>query len=123
LKSKNVRESFSHAIRGLRHASGNERNFKIHLAMGCIAIIACIALRLETPLFIWIVFAVFTVLITELINTAIETLTDLSSGGKYHPLAKTAKDAAAAAVFLASAQALTAGAVATISIISRWANN
>jgi len=49
------------------------------------------------------------VLSLELVNTALEALTDLVSP-VYHPLAKRAKDTAAAAVFLASLFALGLGA-------------
>ena len=48
------------------------------------------------------------VLSLELVNTALEALTDLVSP-VYHPLAKRAKDTAAAAVFLASLFALGLG--------------
>ena len=48
--------------------------------------------------------------VTELFNTALEALTDLVSP-EYHPNAKAAKDAAAAAVLLS---ALTAGIVGLI---------
>lgn len=48
------------------------------------------------------------VLSLELVNTALEALTDLASP-VYHPLAKQAKDTAAAAVLLASLLALLVG--------------
>jgi len=40
----------------------------------------------------------FFVLLAELINTAIEAVTDLACGGDYHQLAKKAKDCGSAAV-------------------------
>ena len=43
------------------------------------------------------------VLVTELINTAIEAVTDLACGGSYHLLAKKAKDCGSAAVTMAIA--------------------
>ena len=57
------------------------------------------------------------VLSLELVNTALEALTDLASP-VYHPLAKRAKDTAAAAVFLASLFAL--GLVAAMAIAGVW---
>lgn len=48
------------------------------------------------------------VLSLELLNTALEALTDLASP-VYHPLAKQAKDTAAAAVLVASLLALLLG--------------
>jgi diacylglycerol kinase (ATP) len=38
----------------------------------------------------------------ELLNTAVEAVVDLSIGRRYHPLARIAKDCAAAAVLTAS---------------------
>ena len=48
-------------------------------------------------------------LVAELFNTALEALVDLVSPGD-HPLAKRAKDIAAAAVLVAAAAALATGA-------------
>lgn len=41
------------------------------------------------------------VLVAELLNTAIEAVTDLACGGEYHLLAKKAKDCGSAAVTIA----------------------
>jgi diacylglycerol kinase len=55
-----------------------------------------------------LLIAVFVVLIAEVINTAIEFLTDLASP-EHHPLAAKAKDAAAGAVLLAAVLAFLIG--------------
>lgn len=52
-----------------------------------------------------IYFAVFLVIITEMINTAIEKTIDMITED-YHPLAKTAKNVAAGAVLIASINAI-----------------
>jgi diacylglycerol kinase (ATP) len=50
------------------------------------------------------------VLVLELLNTAIEAVVDLTVGTRFHPLAKIAKDCAAAAVLVAAiASLLVAG--------------
>ena len=46
------------------------------------------------------------VLVLELLNTAIESVVDLAIGRRFHPLAKVAKDCAAAAVLVASISSL-----------------
>lgn len=78
-------------------------------------IAAGILLRL--PLFAWglLAGAIALVLVAELLNTAIEALVDLVSPGD-HPLAKQAKDVAAAAVLVAAA-----GAVAIGLLVAGWA--
>lgn len=54
---------------------------------------------------------VFLVLVAELFNTALERVIDLIVGDRYHPLAKTAKDVAAGAVFLAAVNAVIIGCI------------
>jgi undecaprenol kinase len=60
-----------------------------------------------------IVFAIALVLVAELLNTAIEASVDLISPAD-HPLAKRAKDAAAAAVLVAAGGAVVIGALCVI---------
>ena len=46
------------------------------------------------------------VLVLELLNTAIEAVVDLAIGRRFHPLARIAKDCAAAAVLVAAISSL-----------------
>ena len=64
---------------------------------------------------IFLTFATMLVIITEVINTAIETVVDLCTD-KFHPLAKIAKDVAAGAVVLS---ALNAVIVAILIFVSK----
>jgi diacylglycerol kinase (ATP) len=48
------------------------------------------------------VLTVTAVLVLELLNTAMEAVVDLAIGRRYHPLARIAKDCAAAAVLTAA---------------------
>ena len=120
MKNRCWLESFGHALDGIRNTVAKERNFRIQIIFGIIAIIGCIIFSVEPWQFMLVIFAIFFVLAMELMNTAIEALTDLSCKGKIHPLAKTAKDAAAAAVLVASVFAAVVGVVITVSIIRRW---
>jgi len=122
MKSRSRIESFRHAIDGICKTTKNERNFRIQIFFGILAVIACIIFRVETWQFMLVLFAIFFVLAMELMNTAIEALTDLSCKGKIHPLAKIAKDAAAGAVLLASAFAVVIGIVVAVSVIGRYIN-
>ena len=51
------------------------------------------------------------VLTMELLNTALESVVDLSVGREYHELAKVAKDCAAAAVLVSAIASLVVAAV------------
>jgi len=120
MKSRNWFESFGYALNGIRQTAIRERNFRIQIFLGMVAVIACIIFRVDALHFVMVAFAIFFVLCMELMNTAIEALTDLACDGKQHPLAKLAKDAAAGAVLLASVFALVVGAIVAMSIIGRY---
>ena len=102
--------SFGHAGRGVWAALRSE----VHLRFHAVATVAVVGLgfyyklaRLEWALLALAVAGVWT---AELLNTAIETLTDLASPS-FHPLAGRAKDVAAGAVLLAALGALVVGAL------------
>ena len=115
-KNRSWSESFGHALDGIRNTARRERNFRIQTAFAVLAIALCIIFRVEMWQFMLVVTAIFFVLATELVNTAVEAAVDLSCGGRLHPLAKVAKDAAAGAVLLAAAFAVIVGVVVTIDI-------
>ena len=105
--------SFGHAGRGVWSALRSE----VHLRFHAVATVVVIGLgfysglsRLEWAL---VALAVASVWAAELMNTAIEALTDLASPA-YHPLAGKAKDVAAGAVLLAALGALVVGALVFI---------
>ncbi|MCL1883866.1 MAG: diacylglycerol kinase family protein [Defluviitaleaceae bacterium] len=102
-KNRNFFESLGHAFAGIRRVARSERNFRVQIIMGILAIIACIIFQVDALMFVLVAFAIFFVLAMELVNTAVEAVVDLVTGGKTHALAKIAKDAAAGAVLLASA--------------------
>jgi len=104
-------KAFGHAFDGIIKTMRTERNFRIHIFFGILAVIGCIIFRVAAWQAVAVAFAIFFVLAMELMNTAIEALTDLSCKGKIHPLAKTAKDAAAGAVLLAAVLAVAIGAI------------
>lgn len=118
-KNKSWPESLKHAFAGIRRTAAKERNFRIQIFAGIAAVSACIVLQVYAWHFMLVAFAIFFVLSTELMNTAVEALTDLICQGKPHPLAKTAKDAAAGAVLLASAFALTTAGIIATSVVGR----
>ena len=100
--------SFGHSVRGVWAALRSE----VHMRFHAVATAAVIGLgfyygitRVEWAL---VALAMTGVWAAELLNTAIEALTDLVSPD-YHPLAGKAKDVAAGAVLLAAIGALAVG--------------
>ena len=100
--------SFHHAFAGIVYAAKTQPNMRVHLVIAAIVLAATLALRLERPYVIAIVILIALVLALELVNTAVEAVVDLLTVA-HHPLAKTAKDAAAGAVLIASMAAVVAG--------------
>jgi diacylglycerol kinase (ATP) len=58
----------------------------------------------------------------ELLNTAIESVVDLTVGQSYHDLARIAKDCAAAAVLISAIVALFVGAILLLPPLIDWIN-
>lgn len=111
MKNSNWVEALGHALDGISATAKTQRNFRIQIFFAILAVIGCIIFRVEALQFILVALAIFFVLAMELVNTAIEAVTDLSCKGEIHPLAKIAKDAAAGAVVLASIFAVIVGVV------------
>ena len=100
--------SFSYAFSGLVYAFKTQLNFKIHCVFAVLVIALGVYSKLALAEWLWIVFAIGLVMITELLNTAIEVLVDLISPQK-HPKAGAIKDIAAAAVLVSSLTAVIIG--------------
>ena len=102
--------SFGHAGRGVWSALRSEVHLRFHAATTVVVLglgFYCGISRLEWALVALAIAGVWT---AELLNTAIEALTDLASPD-FHPLAGKAKDVAAGAVLLAAAGAVVVGAL------------
>jgi diacylglycerol kinase (ATP) len=104
--------SFKYAWMGISYAFLTQRNFRIHVIVGALAIGLGIAVRASVVEVAVIGLTIGLVLAMELLNTAIESVVDLTVKQSYHELAKIAKDCAAAAVLVSSiAAVLVAGCV------------
>ncbi len=96
-----IRKSFHYARQGFRSAFKDERNIKIILSIGVLAIIAGFVIGLDLIEWAIILTCCGCVITSELLNTAVETVVDIVSP-EFHPLAGRAKDIAAAAVWTIS---------------------
>ncbi|MGL4500483.1 MAG: diacylglycerol kinase [Planktothrix sp.] len=104
--ASNLWVSFKYAWTGIGYAFRTQRNFRIHTIIGTLAIGLGLFLQL-TPVEIAIIGLTIGAVITmELLNTAIESVVDLTVGQSYHDLAKISKDCAAAAVLISALVAL-----------------
>ena len=95
------RRSFLFAIQGFRTAVTTERNIKVMLVVGALAVVAGVVLQIDLLSWAIVLLCCAVVIMAELFNTAVETVVDLVSP-EFHPLAGRAKDIAAAAVWFLS---------------------
>ena len=102
------RNPFKDALNGIVVTYRGERNLRIHVVLALAAVALGVLLDVSHGEWCWIALCISLVVMAELINTAIEAMVDLASPNK-HPLAKKAKDAAAAAVLIAAVFALSVG--------------
>lgn len=110
--ASNLFISFRYAWAGVQYTFQTQRNFRIHVAVGLLAITLSIALHLSRVEIAIIGLTIGAVLTMELLNTALESVVDLTVRQTYHELAKIAKDCAAGAVLISSlAAVLVAGSL------------
>ena len=105
--------SFAYAFEGFKTAVATERNIKVQLCVGAAAVVAGIVLRIDALSWVLITLCIGLVIFGELVNTSIEAIVDLATQ-ELHPLAKRAKDIAAASVFTLSVTAAIVGLIVFI---------
>lgn len=101
----NLIDSFNYAINGIIVAVKTERNMKIHYTAAVLVLFISLFFDFSKLEFLFLVFAIVLVIITELINTAIEKTIDMVSP-EYNRLAEISKDMAAGAVLVAALNSL-----------------
>ena len=107
---KRLIKSFKYAIEGIIYAFKYEQNIIVHTLVMILVIILGIALKLSY--FEWLICLVLfgLVIATEMINTSIEAVVDLTCP-KIDPLAKIAKDTASGAVLVFAITAAISGSI------------
>ena len=94
-----VWKALFYSISGFKLAFREEAAFRQELLLVAILTPLCLVLPLEAWLKVVIIFSHVVVLITELLNTAVESIVDKASP-EFHPDAKKAKDTGSSAVLL-----------------------
>ena len=103
----NLTSSFKFAWQGIKYAFVTQRNFRIHTIMTVIALGLAFYLKATTVEMALISLTCAMVMVLELLNTALESVVDLTVEQHYHELAKIAKDCAAGAVLISAFASLT----------------
>ncbi|MDY0302077.1 MAG: diacylglycerol kinase family protein [Trichlorobacter sp.] len=101
-------KSLKFAMAGIAYGFKTQRHIRFHLFAGLIAITAGYIKGLDKTEWAVLICLIGAIVAAEFLNTAIETVVDLVSP-EYHPLAKAAKDTAAAAVLILAMVAVVIG--------------
>ena len=107
-KSKNIIDSFKYAIEGLIYGITKVRNMRIHILFTILVVFGGLFFKITRYEYLICLVFIALVISLELMNTAIEDVVDLASP-EVHPLAKKAKDVAAASVLVSSAISFIVG--------------
>ena len=102
--------SIKNAMNGITHVISKHNNFRIMSVIATIVIVVGILLRLNSIEWFFISWSIATVLIAEMVNTAVEHVINLIHK-KRSIYAKLAKDVSAGAVLLSSIWAGLIGAL------------
>ncbi len=101
-------DSFNYAISGLIYVLRTQRNMRIHFGLALVALVFSILFNVSKVELLILFFTISLVIITEMINTAVEAVVDMYTR-RYHPLAKIAKNVAAGAVLFAAINSIIVG--------------
>jgi diacylglycerol kinase (ATP) len=101
-------ESFNVAFEGIIHVLRTQRNMRLHFLIAAGVLVAALSFDVSRLELVVLLLAIAFVLITEMVNTAIEAAVDVSSTA-FDPMAKLAKDIAAGAVLIAAINAVAVG--------------
>lgn len=102
--------SFGCALRGLWACLRTERNLRIHFTAAALVLWLSGYYEFSAAEYAVLILTIGVVIAAELLNTALEVLTDLVSAD-HHPLAGMAKDAAAAGVLISAIASVGVGVV------------
>ncbi|MFA4941748.1 MAG: diacylglycerol kinase family protein [Patescibacteria group bacterium] len=109
-KVKRLYKSFTYAFRGLGKTLREEQNLQIQSAAGLVAIISGWYFKIENWEWAILVLVIGLVILTEIINSAVERITDVLKP-RLDSYVKEIKDIMAAAVMLASVIAVIVGLI------------
>jgi diacylglycerol kinase len=101
-------KSFQYAFEGWHYVLRTQPNAWIHAVFSLLVIALALLLRLPPRDWAVLILTILVVWMAEFINTALEAVVDMAMP-ELHPLAKAAKDVAAAAVLLGAIAAVLIG--------------
>ncbi|HVW89450.1 MAG TPA: diacylglycerol kinase, partial [Gaiellaceae bacterium] len=101
-------DSFNFAFEGIIHVLRTQRNLRIHFAVAIAVLVVALLVNVTKFELIVLLLSITFVLIAEMLYSAIEAAIDIATTS-FDPMAKLAKDIAAGAVLIATANAVIVG--------------
>ena len=100
-------KSLNYAVEGILHAAKTQRHVRIHFLVIIALLIVCFILGVQKNDFIIVSLIAALVIVSEIFNSAVETLVDMVSPRK-NEMARVTKDMAAGAVLISAGTAIIA---------------
>jgi len=116
---REIKKAFGFAFEGIAYTFRTQNNMRIHVVIASLVIVLSFFLRLSSLEWAVILICISLVLVTEMLNTAIEAIVDLISPD-LHPLAKAAKDIGAGMVVIFSFLSAIIGCIVFVVAILRF---
>lgn len=110
-KSQGFNNTFKNARKGFRLVLKSEMNIRVHVVMAFLVLFFAYMLDFSAIEFCLVLFAIAIVIVSEMLNTAIEFTLDSIYHNRYSRMVGMAKDISAGAVMFAS---LIAGIIGVI---------
>lgn len=107
---KRLIKSFSYAFRGLVKTWREEQNLQIHTIVALVVIAMGFLFGISIMEWLVLIITITTVILMEIVNSAVERVTDILKP-RIHGYVKEIKDIMAAAVLLASISAVVVGLI------------
>lgn len=101
--------TFKNSFKGIRLALKSERNIRIHFSVAVFVLILATILKFSVIEFVLLIIAIASVIIAEMVNSAIEFSLDAIFHNRYSKLVGMAKDIAAGAVMVATFSSIAIG--------------
>ena len=101
-------KSFQYAFEGWWYVIRTQHNAWIHALVTVVIVVMALWLRIPRVEWAILILTFMAVWMAEFMNTALEAIVDMTSP-EFHPMAKVAKDVAAAAVLLGAVGAVIIG--------------
>ena len=108
-KSQGFHNTFKNARKGFRIVLKSEMNIRIHLVIAFMVLLAAYILDFSALEYCALLFAIAIVIISEMLNTAIEFTLDAIYHNRYSKMVGMAKDISAGAVMFASFMSVIVG--------------